>query len=80
MVLRFIDSPLSRGRTFRFKTLKGARAKAHRLVTATPKRDHDGYAVHPKTGDCLFFVEGCTFELLFPQADPQVEVLQQGEP
>jgi hypothetical protein len=70
IVLRYVNSPTSRGVTFKYQTLLGAMKRAHRLVTATPKRDHDGYAVHPKTGNCLFLVEGVTFNELFPAIQP----------
>lgn len=65
ILLRYISSPTSRGATFKYKTVEKARLKAHQLVTATPKRDPDGYAVHPTLGNCLFLVEGVTFEELF---------------
>ncbi len=77
--LRYVDSPIRMGRTFKFKTLAGARTKAHNLVTSRPKRDHDDYAVHPQTGNCLFY-QGVAFEELFPSTEPQADVLQQGEP
>lgn len=77
--LRWVSSPSSQGRTFKYKTLAGARAKAHNLVTSRPKRDHDDYAVNPQTGGCLFY-QGVTFEALFPTQNPQTDVLQQGEP
>lgn len=77
--LRWVSSPSSLGRTFKYKSLRAAQTKAHKLVTAHPKRDHDDYAVHPQTGNCLFY-QGTTFEALFPAAEPQAGVLQSGEP
>lgn len=65
IVLRFITTPTSSGRRFEYKTLAGAKRAAHRLVGSKPKRDPDGYAVHRRSGNCLFFL-GATFEQLFP--------------
>jgi len=70
IILRYVNSPSSLGVTFKYQKLSAAQARAHRLVTATPKRDPDGYAVHPKTGNCLFLVEGVTFTELFPSSQP----------
>jgi len=72
ITLRFITdrykfgSRKMRERTFRYKTLEGARGRANSLVTAKPKIDPDGYAVHPTKGDCLVFI-GITKEQLFPR-------------
>lgn len=79
IVFRFVDSPAGSGRCSTYKTLAGAQRAAQRLVGSKPKRDHDGYAVHRVTGNCLFF-QGVTFEQLFPAADPQTQVLDQGKP
>jgi hypothetical protein len=67
ITFRFVDDAARPfGRQFQYKTLAGAQAKAHRLVGGNPRLDPDGYAVHPRTGDCLFF-QGVTFEQLFPR-------------
>ncbi len=63
--LRYVSN--APDRTFRYKTLAGARARAHNLVGSNPKRDPDGYAVNRRTGDCLFF-QNVTFEVLFPKS------------
>lgn len=63
--LRFIDDPKKTfGRTFRYRTLAGARAKAPNLVGLDPRRDPDGYYVNHSNGNCLF-VQGATYEDLF---------------
>jgi hypothetical protein len=65
ITLRFIDDHTKTfGRTFRYRTIAGARTKAHQLVGLNPKRDPDGYVSHRTTGNCLFF-QGCTYEELF---------------
>jgi len=64
ITLRYVDSPNASGRTFKFKTLVGARTKARKLVGSFPKQDPDGYAVSRLTGNCLFF-QGVTFKELF---------------
>lgn len=66
ITLTYVTSPTSTGRTFKFKTLTGARNKARTLVGSYPKIDPDGYAVQRTTGNCLFF-QGTTFEELFPK-------------
>ncbi len=56
-----------RERKLKYKTLDGARKGAQKaLGTTKPRRDPDGYAVGIK-GDCLFFVEDCCMESIFPE-------------
>ncbi len=71
ITLRFVTDSRKLGsrkmseRTFKYRTLVGARGRADSLVTGKPKMDPDGYAVHPTKGDCLFF-QGTTAAELFP--------------
>lgn len=69
ITLRYVTSPTSTGKAFKFKTLAGARTKARNLVGSYPKLDPDGYAVQRTTGNCLFF-QGVTFDELFPRVCP----------
>jgi hypothetical protein len=69
ITLRFVNDPSKPDRVFKYKTLAGARVRAHNLVTWHPRLDPDGYAVHPRSGDCLFF-QGVTFDELFPPPPP----------
>ncbi len=62
---RYVTDAYQPSRVFKYKTLNGARRKARKLVGYEPKRDPDGYAVDRKTGNCLFILEGTTFEELF---------------
>jgi hypothetical protein len=65
ITFRFVSQPGQFGRKFTFKTLKGAQAKAYRLVGRHPKIDPDGYYV-ARNGNCLF-TSGVTTEELFPE-------------
>jgi hypothetical protein len=67
ITLLYVNSSSAPGRRFKYKTLAGARTKAHNLVGSNPKRDPDGYAVQRTTGNCLFF-QGVSFVELFPGA------------
>lgn len=62
----FVNKPGALGRRFFYKTLAGARRKAHKLVGTKPRLDPDGYAV-ARNGDCLFF-SGASFSDLWPDA------------
>lgn len=66
ITFRYVTDPAHMGKRFIFKTLEGAKAKAHKLVGTLPKLDPDGYAVNRTTGNCLFFF-GTTFSELFPK-------------
>ena len=68
ITLRWISKSSTVGVKFKYKTLAAARRKAAMLVTNKPKRDPDGYAVHPRWGHCLFF-SGVDYKTLFPDAD-----------
>ena len=50
-----------------YKTIEGARRAAEKAVTAHPRFDPDGYAVHPVNGTCLFATEGVSYWALFPE-------------
>lgn len=64
IVLRYVNNAATSGTTYKFKTLRGARNRAHTLVGAHPRQDPDGYAV-ARTGECLFIISGTTFDGLF---------------
>jgi hypothetical protein len=66
ITLTFFDSPGARGRKFTFKTIAGAQRKAINLVGESPRLDPDGYAVHPKNGNCLYFSGVTASELWGP--------------
>ena len=65
ITLRYVHSANTFGTAYTFKTLKGARKKAHTLVGPFPKLDPDGYVFQRVSGNCLFF-KGATIEELFP--------------
>lgn len=66
IVLTFVTGPgYPNPSRLTYKTLSGARNKAHKMVGANPKRDPDGYAVNRKNGVCLFVVSGCKYSDLF---------------
>lgn len=58
-------------RTLRPKNMEEAQRWARRLMGRHPKMDPDGYVVNRQTGDCLFLLEGASFEELFPAEDPK---------
>lgn len=63
ILLKFITG--TRERTLKYKTLEGAMRRARTLMGSHPRKDPDGYAVNRK-GECLFIIEGATFEEVFP--------------
>ncbi len=67
IILRWVVTPNST-KTFKYKTLAGAKSKAHALVGTQPKLDPDGYLVNRTTGGCLFF-QGVELKDLFPAFD-----------
>lgn len=65
--MRLVTDNTKPGRLLKYKSLEGARKALKRIMgTGHPKKDPDGYAVGDN-GQCLFFLDGLTFEVIFPK-------------